>query len=348
MKRLVIVVGAGASAEVGLPVGAGLTKSVQKLLEYSASGRGRPDRGDETIFNAISERARPDNSMQQYLAACERIRRGMLQAKSIDNFIDSNQDDPKIAACGKLAIASAILSAERDSDLFSDHTRANSRIDFEKVRDTWYGRFFDMINEHCLIEDVPARLARITIICFNYDRCIEHFLLGALQNYYSCTASVAIDAIRRMTIYHPFGVVGLLPAFSTERATDVPFGIEPHWGHLRSAADQLRTFTEGVSDDDMLSNIRSRLRSADLLLFLGFAYHPQNLKLLFGDGGSEDATSVRQVLGTAFGMSDYAANSIRARIERAIHPTDLVVLDTTLKCAEIFRTFSPDLTLTDA
>ena len=347
MKRLVLVVGAGASAEALLPIGAGLTTIVQQLLGYSASGAYNSARGDETIFHAMNELARPDASINQYLHACERIRRGMSQAKSIDNFIDSNQDDPKIAVCGKLAIASAILRAERDSELFSDHMRAKSRIDFSKIGDTWYARFFDMITENCLIQDVPARLARITVICFNYDRCIEHFLLGALQNYYTCTASVAIDAVSRLTIHHPFGIVGALPPFAPDRAADLPFGIQPHWGQLLRAVDQLRTFTEGVSDADMLSDIRSRLRSAELVLFLGFAYHPLNLKLLFGDGDSDEENRVSRILGTAYRMPDTAANSIRDKIEKAMRPKRQIVIDAQLTCADIFRSFSPDLTLTD-
>jgi hypothetical protein len=147
------VVGAGASYEVGLPIGSGLTTNIESLLGYGRDGGFNPQRGDETIMYAINELSRADNSTNAYLIACERIRRGMSQAQSIDNFIDSNRSDTKIAVCGKLAIASAILNAERASKLWSDHMKAQSRIDFAAINQSWFRRFFDM-----LVENVFSKL----------------------------------------------------------------------------------------------------------------------------------------------------------------------------------------------
>jgi len=112
----------------------------------------------------------------------------MPQAISIDNFIDSHRDDERISQCGKLPVARCILEAESQSTLLVDQSNIYNKLDFGLVENTWFNAFFQFLTENCQKADIPARLQQISIISFNYDRCIEHYLHVALQNYYGMEA----------------------------------------------------------------------------------------------------------------------------------------------------------------
>jgi hypothetical protein len=61
---------------------------------------------------------------------------------------------------------------------------------------------------HKKIDDVFHGL---TLISFNYDRCLEHFLFNALQRLYDVDAKKAADICNNAQIFHPYGAVGALP-----------------------------------------------------------------------------------------------------------------------------------------
>jgi len=107
-KSLVLVVGAGASREVNMPTGDELKHSIANVLNFHA-GRFQITGGDRRIVEAFPQSAqgadaRPVDVSNLYIHAARLIHDAMLQAPSIDNFIDSHRNDPRIAQCGKLAI----------------------------------------------------------------------------------------------------------------------------------------------------------------------------------------------------------------------------------------------------
>jgi len=116
------VLGAGASKEVGLPVGEELMEMIKPLLDIQY------DRvqisGDRIIAQALDQRTTDRGERQKFGDAAWQVRDGMDLAPSIDNFIDSRRGDPYIELCGKLAIARAILDAERHSALIPDRSLA--------------------------------------------------------------------------------------------------------------------------------------------------------------------------------------------------------------------------------
>jgi len=98
----------------------------------------------------------------------------------IDHFLNSHRADPRIVAFGKLAIGRCILAAESKSVLYT----MNNDGDFSKLESTSYNAFFRILTENCQVSDLPERFAKIALISFNYDRCIEEYLYWALQCYY--------------------------------------------------------------------------------------------------------------------------------------------------------------------
>ena len=111
-NNTVIVVGAGASNEVGLPTGAGLKDKIADLLDFRFEHGVRLIRGSHLIYDALRLKVRGD--VNPYLHAAHHIRGALPQAKSIDDFLEIHKDDEKIELCGKLAIVQSVLAAEAE------------------------------------------------------------------------------------------------------------------------------------------------------------------------------------------------------------------------------------------
>lgn len=196
---------------------------------------------------------------------------------------------------GKAAIIRSILLAERGSHLHVSSSNANNTLDLMKVHTSWLTRLMRVLGPGRKAPDVEHVLDDVTFINFNYDRCLEHFLMHALHLQYGITKDKAKQIVGNATIIHPYGWVGPL-----ER---VPFGGIEH-GRLDylELAKQIKTYTEQVEEESTLFSMQDVIREADCIVFLGFAYHSQNMKLLFGKHAVPKKTI--PIFGTAVGMSE--------------------------------------------
>ncbi len=244
-KSLVLVLGAGASKEVNLPVGEELRAKIAQVLDIRYEHGIRRiggDAGVEDAFRSLAAGQTPaSRDINPFLRSAWRIRDAMPQAISIDNFIDSNRNDALIAICGKLAIARCILSAESKSSLYVSQRDASRHIKFADVEATWFNSFFQLLTENCQEAELDERLARVAIISFNYDRCIAHYLHGALKSYYGVNDQRAAQAMSCLHIFHPYGSVGKLPWQSPRDG--VEYGAETDGQGLIRISAGLRTFT---------------------------------------------------------------------------------------------------------
>lgn len=151
-RKVVFVVGAGASKEARLPAGVELKARVASLLDIRFEGGYRRSSGDALVYEALNRAVRsgvilakdiiPVTDINKCLHACWRIRDAMPQAPSIDNFIDVHRGDELVELCGKLGIVRAILEAERSSLLYVDRSERLGKINFKAIEETWYNRFF--------------------------------------------------------------------------------------------------------------------------------------------------------------------------------------------------------------
>src|SRR2546428_2984262 len=114
-QKTVFILGAGASKEVGLPIGEELKDTIATKLEMKCGNCDDLIGGDRHIFTAL--RQRYPSEINRYLEACRQIHDGIMLSWSIDDFIDTHRHDEAIAICGKLGIARSILEAEQNSKL---------------------------------------------------------------------------------------------------------------------------------------------------------------------------------------------------------------------------------------
>ena len=313
-SRTMFIIGAGGSAEVGLPFGDEFKTEISRRMDFSSSdGLNIDGPGDHAILAAL--RNETGHDINEYLEACWKIQKGIVLANSIDNFIDSHRGDQKVQLCGKLAIVRAIVAAERKSKLFFDPNQRpqGPNINFEHIQDSYFVQLWRLLQVGIGASDLETIFDNVAFITFNYDRCIEHFLYHALQQYFSVQQDVAENIISRVPIIHIYGTVGMLPWQNT--TAFVPFGgYERGSGEidLPKASEGINTYTEQIEDSDLLQDIHAEIDQAETVVFLGFSYFPENMRLLTPPGSRKPLA--KRVFGTAYGLSESAVSVVRQNI----------------------------------
>ena len=333
-ETTVIVVGAGASQEAGLPTTPQLKRTIAKYLDMKFEPSGALG-GDPEIAEVLHTRG----DINQAISACRQISDALPQAMSIDNFIDAHQGNSEIEFFGKLAIVRAILEAEKRSRLYVDPSNIYNRLKFGSVEETWFNMFWQRISENCQADGLKERLASVVFIVFNYDRCIEHFLYHSIHNYFGLGKDQAATLVNSMQVYHPYGMVGSLPW--TDGPAPMEFGAEPTSQDLMRLAEHIKTFTEGTDPDaSEIAAIRNHVIQADRLVFLGFAYHRQNLELLRRTGDSQEDQNIgTKCFGTAVGISDVDLGTIVQEVADYCGASLSPNQERNLTCCDLFGTY---------
>ena len=342
-KKIVFVVGAGASTEANLPDGKKLISEIPKLLgARKDDDRIIEDRMDVSIKNALKKYSEVKNkisTLSLFMKEIGNLTDALKYAISIDNLIDTHQDNSKLVLCGKLAIIQAILKAEKGSHLYVDQTIINPiNPCFNKplaLDKTWYIPFLKLITEGCTKAEIKERFKCITLIIFNYDRCIEHFLYHALQKYYIISGAEAAELITYLNIYHPYGTVGTLPWSHGKHS--INFGADIHENKLMELVREIKTFTEetGQNSSDILG-IRNHMYTASEVVFLGFAFHKQNMQLI--TPCDPKGNKRRLCFASTMGISDSAQTIIEAQIKGLYKWAPVVFMKKT-SCSDFFAEY---------
>ena len=350
--RTVFVIGAGANVEIGLPSGNELKMKIAELLDFFWHGR-EMTKGDDLIYSAIVQYLKENNKYvnEEVRKICDiarNISKAMPLSISIDNFIDAHRGNQQVELCGKLAIVRAILEEEHNCplyDIFDKNfpQRINQRK-VEQLNKSWYPLLFQKITEGCIIDELAVRLNDISFIIFNYDRCFEYYMYNTLMDYYNINHNRAKEIVQRLHVNHPYGTVGDL----WENNSNLSFGKRPDSTLLLQLAQKIKTFTETERIDqekDSSKGIQYLVERADRIIFLGFAYHDQNLELLFKPPGTwkkiDDVSFSNAVTcyGTGYGIIadelQHLCGTIRVRDGR-IKTIDI----SDVTCSKFFHDFS--------
>jgi hypothetical protein len=296
MRRLVFVVGAGASAEFNLPVGKELKHRIASLATFGFDDFGGLKSGDGRLFHGLQAVGR-SAGVENIASDLESISYGVTLAESIDNYLHAHSENPGRVALGKALILQSLLEAERDSKLFFDPKNYFSRFSFTELSDTWLSVLFQILSRAGSIKEFRERLSQITFVSFNYDRVIERFFFLASQVYFDLDASSAGELCRHsLRVIHPYDSLGQL-AEANQRSG---YGDKANPESLLEKSKRIRTFTE-AADGAVKDEIADALHECDSLFFLGFGFHRINLDLL--DPGRQ--SRFRYLIGTTRGVSDF-------------------------------------------
>lgn len=235
-----LILGAGASAPFGYPVGGALTERIKTEL--------RPDKPGQLHHELVSA----GFSADLLLGFRDELR--YSQRPSIDAFLEDWEAD--FMEVGKAAIAASLIRHE----------------DRDKVVDepNWYRRLFaDMTDEKDFAKN------QLGIVTFNYDRSLEYFLLRCLPSRHHVPQSEAVKWISQMRIIHMYGSLGGLPELCVGGRT---YG-ESGTAATLAAAKEIH-LVRGVETPASFIEARSLMKEAERIIVLGFGFEKQNLSRL--------------------------------------------------------------------
>jgi hypothetical protein len=308
-NKTVLILGAGASSEIQLPLGPALKARIAALMEVSQDDWGRPkySRDNSHIFYEIERLAEFKENKWAILTATRQLSAGVAFASSIDNFLEIRKDNPHITLLAKAALVHLILEGERESLLATESVDGAPRLKTGAIDGTWYQEFTQLLFEKVGIGGIEDAFKQLAIVDFNYDRCFEHVIFHALVGLYGLPLDKAREFMKGLRLYHPYGAVGSLyiPGTSPQSAQ---FGADPD-GRYLALAQGVRTFTEQIGDASLVEMIREEIVQADSLVFLGCAFHSQNLELL-----KLAEPRPKLIFGTTYGMSDADNAHVKARL----------------------------------
>jgi len=278
-NKTVLVLGAGASAPFDFPTGQGLKDLVcNKILQQP---------GSVQLLNSLGFNTDIITRFRTALQNSGRL--------SVDAFLEYREDFLDI---GKIAIATALLPYETTSGLFISWIV--KRVRPEPIQaDNWYDLLFDALTADVPFDEFDKN--KLYITTFNYDRSIEHYLFTSLKNSYNKTDEECGEKLRKIDIIHVHGSLG--PLDWQSRPVDllsVPYDSGTNPKVVKLAAQNIKIIHEGTADTPEFTQARNILLNSTQVLFLGFGYHPTNLKRL-GIGTLKPKHN--NVMGTSYGLS---------------------------------------------
>lgn len=231
------------------------------------------------------------------------LRRDLLRSgvRSVDGFLERRTE---LIHEGKAAIACALIEHEIPAYV------VERRID-----NNWYEYLWS-----CIATPKPEDFAKnqLSVLTFNYDRSLEYYLFNAIRYTYGLTDDKARQLAASLPIIHLHGQLGKLRDLSGEGRDFQPNrSVEA----VRVASEGIVIIHEADDGDDTFKRAREILASSKIICFLGFGYHPTNLRRL-------GIAKIKKpmLLGTILGMTAPEINQVASHIERGFDMTGQDIL----------------------
>ena len=274
----VLILGAGASAEYGFPVGRYFRNHICNLahsteFRFDMRDLGLEDHSDDFIDRfRHSEISSPDRFLEVY---------------------------PEYIDVGKYAIAKVLTDLEDDDNVFPVTGSAPP----------WYELLIDYLD----LDSPRYRHNALSILTFNYDRSLEYFLWKVFESRYRGDTR----KIRRLwrtkpNIIHLHGKLGDFdPIDGAGRLYQPP---PPHDGmppELKVAAEGIKIIHEVDAKTEEFDEAETVLRDAKRIFFLGFGFDKRNVQRLRVFENKLDEVSI---VGTGLGLTNADHGRIQSEV----------------------------------
>jgi hypothetical protein len=171
----VLILGAGASCPYGFPTARELKTLICEAFSHPTAKAGQ--------FLGANTSHSPDEFFE--------FRDAFLKTgqSSVDAFLEHRREFLEV---GKLAMAYCLIPYEDERRLYQP--------DENRGRD-WYGYLSEKLN--ATFEEFGNN--KLSIITFNYDRSLEHFLLNSLHNSHGKKFDECAETLAKIPIIHVYG-----------------------------------------------------------------------------------------------------------------------------------------------
>jgi hypothetical protein len=276
-----------------------------------------------SIWLIFESKFGPGEVWKHYIAA-QHLAASLLTFVSVDEALHFYSDHPIVVALGKLEIVRQILKAERESPLF----RTQGGVSM--AANTWLGEFLSMALANLKMDEAVNAFSNITMINFNYDRVVEHFLYEALHEALVSLNSdkrldIAKQAFSKMKVIRPYGSVGELGWQNNQHGHR--FGGTST--DIFEQSKKLRTYIEQHTTC-LKSEIAAAIDKAALIIVIGFGYHDQNMKLFELPNGRSRPPNTKQkrnLFATVHGIAGGNHRLIQSRLQSLMNPDELSVTE---------------------
>jgi hypothetical protein len=254
-----------------------------------------PDRQTFSTPTIITDRFRekdhPGHTVEEFFE----FREAFLKSgqPSIDAFLERRSDFLDV---GKFAIAYCLIPFEDENKLYKQNVARGG---------DWYEYLSARLNSP--FADFGKN--KLSIITFNYDRSLEHYLLNSLHSLHGRPFDECAKALAQIPIIHVYGQLGKVPYPQP--------GCHPYRPVRESTADVVRAAAgitllhEEASD---LKQAYELLTDARRICFLGFGYHPMNLERLT----LKDSDRNRVAFGTALGLLGKEVTDVKGKLIKTL------------------------------
>ncbi len=276
-----LIIGAGANREVEMPDGPDLLAKIAGGFEFERLESEVKSR-DLVNFSILFQRVagQLDLTYEQLVAGAMAIRDATLVSTSIDAILEQYGHDPAVLAAGKLAIVYYTLQGESKSTMAAE-PRGPGELPL-RGNDNWLFQLGQLI-----VKGVPRARAeecfeKLSIVCFNYDRAIEHYLPWVVMRAFGMTYEEACELVaNRLRIVHPYGVAGRLPWQGDEDYGATWGDTDPE--NIVALSKRIYTASQRAGSRQFQSYLRSEMSRGKRLGFLGFGFDPMNVAMLFDE-----------------------------------------------------------------
>lgn len=330
-----LIIGAGANREIEMLDGPELLNKIASGYEFERLDSEVKSR-DLINLAHMFEKIAPEMGMtyDQLVEGAMAIRDATLVSTNIDAILEQYGHDPAVQAAGKIAIVYYTLQAESKSTL-AEEPRSKDELPLRGT-ENWLFQLGQLI-----VKGVPRAKAdecfeKLSIVCFNYDRAIEHYLPWVVQRAFGMTIEEAQELVAgRLRIVHPYGVAGRLPWQGDE-------GNGARWGdvdaeNIVALSRRIFTASQREKSRQFRSYLRAEMSRGKRLGFLGFGFDPMNVAMLFDELEHDNP----DMLITLLNVGEVEQKAILRLIHRLTGITDdgLITLEN-MKAFELLRDYA--------
>ncbi len=286
-KNTVLILGAGASMPFGFPSGIGLRNEILKHLGVSTAANWKHD--FKHSYGILKEDT--EKFYNSYLKC------GGL---SIDSFIENR---PEFEELGKLCIAKVLISKEGSQNLFN----------MEDNTDHWYSYLVSKLN----IKE-KFGLNNLSIITFNYDRSLEHYLFNTLkENNNIDDDKKCADLFNQINFVHVYGQLGYL-TWQNE-INNCGYNMDTNKHKIQNAAEEIKLIFDRTQNSATFDKAKNLIMDAKLIVFLGFGFDKTNLERL--GFPLKNVQPQKRIIGTVYGLGLSEISSINNNFGTKLSPT---------------------------